>query len=403
VLQGAWRIAAARWFSRAPLISSFFSPIRRHLKVLHLLAPGEVGGLERVVEMLARGQAAAGSEITVAAILDAPRTGHPLLDALGASGIDARACPVPLRGYLRERRAIAALIAEVRPDVVHTHGYRVDVVDAGVARRMGVPTVTTVHGFTGGGGKNRVYEWLQCRAYRRFDAVVAVSRPLSKELQRRGVHPSLVRVLPNAWNTSALPRLRDEARTELHIPRDRWVIGWVGRLSGEKGPDVLLESMPLLGDLPVEVSFIGEGRQLDELRATAAARGVESRVRWHGSVLEAHRLFPAFDVFVLSSRTEGTPIALFEAMAAGVPVIATRVGGVPDVVSEAEAVLVPPEDPAALAHAIRAVRTDPAAAARRAGRAEDRLRTEFNLEPWIEAYEMIYRDVAKTSLTTTSG
>jgi len=362
-----------------------------------------VGGLERVVEMLAKGQAAAGMRVAVAAVLDAPRAGHPLLDTLRASGIDARACPVPTRAYLRERRAIAALIAEIRPDVVHTHGYRVDVVDAGVARRMNVPTVTTVHGFTGGGGKNRVYEWLQCRAYRRFDAVVAVSRPLREDLERRGVPPSLVRVLPNAWGSAALPMLRDEARAELQIPPDAWVVGWVGRLSREKGPDVLVESMTLLGDLGIDVSFIGDGRLRDELRGRAAERGLSARARWHGSVRDAHRHFPAFDVFVLSSRTEGTPIALFEAIAAGVPAIATAVGGVPDVVSETEAVLVPAEDPVALANAVRAVHHDPAAAAERAVRARDRLRTEFDLDQWIEGYEMIYRDVARKSLAAPLG
>ena len=99
---------------------------------------------------------------------------------------------MPGRAYLRERAAIARLLREVRPDVVHTHGYRPDVLDAGVARGQGIAVVTTVHGFTGGGWKNRVYEWLQCRAFRRFDAVVAVSRPLVGLLERRGHPVSLV-------------------------------------------------------------------------------------------------------------------------------------------------------------------------------------------------------------------
>src|SRR5207244_2094763 len=80
---------------------------------------------------------------------------------------------------------------------------------------------------------------------------------------------------------------------------------------------------------------------------------------WHGTLHDAARLFPAFDVFVLSSRTEGTPIVLFEAMASEVPVVATRVGGVPDILSAAEAALVPPNDPVALAAELRAVYRDP--------------------------------------------
>ena len=100
---------------------------------------------------------------------------------------------------------------------------------------------------------------------------------------------------------------------------------------------------------------------------------------------------PAFDAWVLSSRTEGTPVTLFEAVAAGVPVVATRVGGVPDVVGEGEAILVPPEDPEALAAAIRAVHASPLAAAARADRASRRVATEFAAAPWLDAYDRAYR------------
>lgn len=105
----------------------------------------------------------------------------------------------------------------------------------------------------------------------------------------------------------------------------------------------------------------------------------------------AERLFRAFDALVLSSRTEGTPIVLFEAMAAGVPIVATRVGGVPDMLSPREAELVPSGDPAALAAAIRGIHRDPGAAAAKARVARERLCREFQAEPWIERYEAVYR------------
>jgi glycosyltransferase involved in cell wall biosynthesis len=116
-------------------------------------------------------------------------------------------------------------------------------------------------------------------------------------------------------------------------------------------------------------------------------------VRWLGNVAEAARLFAAFDVFALSSRTEGTPIVLFEAMAACTPIVASAVGGVPDVVSPAEALLVTADDPAALAQAIRSVYADPAAAAHRARLAHERLASDFAPGPWLERYERIYRSV----------
>jgi glycosyltransferase involved in cell wall biosynthesis len=98
----------------------------------------------------------------------------------------------------------------------------------------------------------------------------------------------------------------------------------------------------------------------------------------------------AFDVFVLSSRTEGTPIALFEAIAAEVPVVATVVGGVPAVVTSREALLVPPESPEALAAALRDVYEDTAGARSRARGAAARVAEHFGLDPWLDAYERIY-------------
>src|SRR5204863_178583 len=137
----------------------------------------------------------------------------------------------------------------------------------------------------------------------------------------------------------------------------RFRVGWVGRLRPEKGADVLLAALPLLADLPLVVSVVGEGRQRPQLQQSAARLGLGDRVRWLGNVAEAGRLFAGFDVFALSSRTEGTPIVLFEAMAARTPIVASAVGGVPDVVSPREALLIGADDPAALRQ-IRVVSDD---------------------------------------------
>jgi len=225
--------------------------------------------------------------------------------------------------------------------------------------------------------------------------VVAVSRPLQLRLVQSGVPLERVHVVPNAWSRGAPALERADARRALGLAPDAFVVGWVGRLSPEKGPDVLLEALEQVSDLPVCTSFIGEGparRQL-EARARRLHPDGEGRVRWHGAVRDAGRLFTAFDLFVLSSRTEGSPIVLFEAMAAGVPVIATTVGGVPDTVSTEEAVLVPPEHAAALAAAIRAAYRTPEVARARAARARERLHREFAPQPWAERYERIYRHV----------
>jgi len=363
--------------------------------IVHVVAPAEFGGLERVVQMLGRGLGGLGHDVHVLAVVVDGETADAFLAPLADAGVSTRTLAVPGRAYLRERAAVGEVLEELRPDVVHTHGYRPDVLDAGVARRLGIPVVTTVHGFTGGGWKNRFYEWWQSRAFRRFDAVVAVSRPLAECLERSGVPASRIHAVPNAWHPIVPALDRETARCALGLPPHSFVVGWVGRVSHEKGPDVLLDALVQLRDLPLVASVVGSGIMQGALRTQAEHLGLNGRVRWHGAVPDAGRLLSAFDVCVLSSRTEGTPIVLFEAMAAGVPVVATCVGGVPDVVSAAEAALVPSEDPVALAAGIRAVYRDPAAARARALAARARLDRDFGVARWLDRYEAIYRLVSR--------
>jgi len=302
---------------------------------------------------------------------------------------------MPPRSYVPEHREAKALCQQVAPDIVHTHGYRADVVDAPGARRAGFPTVTTVHGFTGGDLKNRLYQTLQVRGFRKFDAVVAVSLPLAEHLALHGVPRNRLHTIVNAWRPGRPPLGRSEARVALAVPADGFRVGFVGRLSREKGADILVAAGGRLLGQGVSVSVIGDGRERLALEAAAVGLGLGDLVRWHGVVPDAGRLMRAFDVLVMPSRTEGTPIALFEAMAAGVPVIAARVGGVPDVVGDAEVILVPAEQPDALADAILAAREDPDAATRRAEAARRRLADRFGEGPWLDAYERLYEEVLK--------
>jgi glycosyltransferase involved in cell wall biosynthesis len=364
------------------------------LAVAHVLAPASYGGLERVVISLADGQSRRGYRVCVVAIVSpGEEEDHPFVDQARAAGLKVAVLPVPGRGYLRERRAVRELCCRLSVQVLHTHGYRPDVVDSGVAPSLGIPRVTTVHGFCGGGWRNRLYERLQTLVYRRFDAVVAVSGPLADDLARAGVPAQLLHVVTNGWAIGREALSREAARRELGLAPPPFHLGWVGRVSREKGLDVMVEALPLLRDLQITLSVIGDGPDREKIEMRARALGVADRIRWHGVVPEAARLFPAFDAFILSSRTEGTPIALFEAMEAGLPIVATRVGGVPDVVSPAEAILTPTEDPSSLAAAIHTLVRDPAAGAERARAAQARLRSAFAPDTWLDRYDALYRQL----------
>ena len=217
-----------------------------------------------------------------------------------------------------------------------------------------------------------------------------------QRVTRGGVRPARVHLVPNAWceMPDSTPLARAPARDVLGVPRGGPRIGWVGRVSREKGPDVMIEALARLQRPHVQLSVIGEGPALKQVQAKAQALGVAPQITWHGLVPDAGRLLAAFDVMVLSSRTEGTPIILFEAIARGVPVVATSVGGVPAVVGEREAVLVSPEDPGALAQGMARAFDDRAGALARATAASERVAFKFAVGPWIERHARIYASLA---------
>src|SRR5262249_44075923 len=141
--------------------------------VMHVLAPAAFGGAEAVVRGLVKGLAQRGYAAGVVMLLEADAP-HAFERALVDAGAQVLRVTVPPRAYRREARALQGVFHRWQPEVVHTHGFRADVQVGRVARRLGIPRVSTVHGFTGGGARVRLYECLQVRALRRFEAVVAV-------------------------------------------------------------------------------------------------------------------------------------------------------------------------------------------------------------------------------------
>ena len=350
----------------------------RSVRVLTVIAPGPTGGAETVVRSLTSAMRAAGHPLTLAACWCRGEQRPQLVEQARSDGVEVREVVVPHRRYLAELDELRRAVREHEPDVVHTHGYRSDLLAGLAARLEDVPVVSTVHGFTGGGVKNRLFERLQVMAYRSFDRVVAVSVPLSRTLEARGVSEEKIDVIPNAWTGEAELRTRAESRRELGLPDGEPVLGWVGRVSEEKGLDVAVRALSRLQS--ARLAVIGDGPETEAVKRLASGLGVAERVHWCGRVPEAAPLFPAFDLFVLSSRTEGTPMAVFESMAAGVPVVAARVGGVPEQIDEETGYPVPPEDPGAVAGAVEAALADPGEAGRRAPGARTRRAPRFGPE-----------------------
>ncbi|HVX39484.1 MAG TPA: glycosyltransferase [Gemmatimonadaceae bacterium] len=369
-------------------------PMRgRPCSIVHVLDPGLAGGLETVVHALACGHAAAGHHVTVLTPSDT-LAARRFLDRFAGTAVHTECVAVHGRGYASERAAVRSALARRMPDVVHTHGLRSDVVDAGAARGLGLATITTVHGYTDATVKLRLYGLLQRGHLHRFDAVIAVSSPLARRLAPY-VPGARLHVIPNGWVPEHAAADRAIARSGLGVHDERMLIGWVGRLAREKAPDVAIAAFARVAQVAermgVELAVIGDGPERSRVEELARQLGIAPHVRFHGTRPDAPTLMTAFDALVLSSRREGTPMVLLEAMAVRTPIIATRVGGVPDVLSEREALLVPRDDPRALGSALLNVLLDRDGALARAERAAEVLATRYDGARWLDRYTAHYR------------
>lgn len=356
------------------------------MKVTHVIAPGGVGGAESVV----LGGVAALREIGVDAdllVLDErrkPTAAEPLLDGARANG-------VPVRTIAVRRRLDPKLLVRLRKELgetaaVHAHGYKAVVYAGAAAGRRAL--YATHHGVVAIDAKASLYDGLALTAYTRMRRVFAVSDATRRHLLRRGVPPRKVLTLHNFVALDALPD--SWAPPEVEVP-GRVRLLYLGRLSHEKGADVLLRALAWTSDPRIVLDIAGDGPEIRRLERQAAELSLEERVRFLGFRTDVVERILAAHALVLPSRSEGLPMAMVEAMALGRPVIATAVGGIPEVYdARLGGALVSPDDPAALAAALDsfAADVDGRLAAAAGGVAASRER--FSPRRWAERTADVY-------------
>jgi glycosyltransferase involved in cell wall biosynthesis len=281
----------------------------------------------------------------------------------------SRGIPTPL---LRQRWALdphlllqAVRIArEYDIDLVQSHGYKTHVLGWWLKRRLGIPWIGFAHGWTSETWRVRLYQRLDPWLMRSADAIVAVSEELKVDLCRRGVPEHLITTIHNAIEEDecAGGRNRGDFRSATGIPEDVPLVAVIGRLTREKGQRVFLRAFRALrAELSdARAVIVGEGIDEQPLRVLAEELGLSSAVRFVPFQPRVAPVYRSADVVVIPSVAfEGVPNVLLEAMMAGCPVVATTVGGIPEVVTdEGEALLVPTGDDVALAKAVARVLRD---------------------------------------------
>lgn len=362
----------------------------RPVRVLLVVDSLEVGGAEQHVVDLASALHRKGHEVEVACSI-----AFGLSKPLEEAGVPVRPLTrrlVKRRVSLAYARGIRELLRVGRFELVHAHIYASAVAAAIATRGTGLPLVVTEH--TEASWQNRWARLCSRWTYRRARRIIAVSTPIERRLiERDGVPPKLVTLIPNAV-VPASGNPPDLADTLPDGWSERPLVGVVARLQPEKGVATFLKAAAQVSKVSPEARFlvVGDGPLREELLDLVGRVDLRERVRFLGYRADARALTGLLDVLVVPSLTEGSPLIVLEAMAAGVPVVASAVGGIPDQVRHGEeGVLVPPDDPDALAGALGALLGDPAHAHRLGEAGRRRTENEFSHEVLVRRIEVVYR------------
>ncbi len=373
----------------------------RDLRVTHTVLSLDTGGLERIVVDLVREGRRLGQEVSVVC-LERAGTLAPQAEALGARVVTVGKAP-GLR--LSVRRPLCEALADLRPNVLHTHQVGALFYAGPVARRLGIPVVVhTEHinnirkcgsSFTLRQRMSWLW-WWSARYARRF---FCVSDDIAAEMDGRRIVPrDKLRVILNGINTEPFqePVDRTAVRRSLNIPPDSAVVGTVGRLNEVKRQDLLIRGFARL--VPerkdAHLLLVGDGPMREELGELARSLGIDRAVHFAGYQSRPEQFLGAMDVFALTSRMEGLPLAVLEAWAAGLPVVCSAVGGVPDLIAPGRnGLLFPSGDEKALVEHLRDLLNSPdrARAFGAVGRRE--VLTRYDLRRMAADYEGHYREL----------
>jgi len=365
-------------------------------EVLHLIDTYRIGGPGKTIINSARHIDSGRFRLHVGAFTHADESRNEFARAVRAAGIpflDLRETRRVNVGHIGQLRRY---IRDANIRIVHAHGYRSDLLGYVATRGFRRPAfVTTHHGWIRNNPRQEMMTKLVLRLCRRFDGVEVVSERLLGELPSAIRQTDKVAIVRNAivLDDYASTGARDRIRHELGLAGDDLLLGVIGRISIEKGCLEMVEAFAAVAAArpSVHLAFIGEGPLAAQVAERVRAAGLADRVRFLGHQTPIQPFYEALDLLVSPSRTEGISNVILEALATGRAVVATRVGGTPEILEDGiSGLLVPSEDPTALAAAIDRLVCDPALRSRLIEGGRARVARQFGFEVRMRQEEAFY-------------
>jgi glycosyltransferase involved in cell wall biosynthesis len=374
----------------------------RPLQVLHLRDTEEIGGPGKTILETHRAIDRARFCLHVGVFVTGSEPSEtPFVRAARQCGLPVHVIRGGTRYDVRMVLKVVELVRRLQIDILHAHESKSDVIAYLASRLRKVPLATTLHGWIANGAKQRLLTAIDKRVLRRYDRVIAVSSEIRREVLAHGVDEKRVSLVHNAVAMENYQRSGRRGYLEDWIGRalERPIVTTVGRLSREKGHADLLHALSMVSPhAGLSAVLVGDGPERSRLIDLAAELGLEGRVYLPGYSAEPARVLEDTDLMVLPSHTEGLPNAVLEALAMEVPVLATAVGGTPEVITDGETGrLVPPRSPALLAGGIMSFVADPESWRRLAARGREVVRTHFSFEARTRKLEAIYTALAERS------
>ena len=362
------------------------------LRVLQLISSGGYYGAENMLLNLCASQEAAGCRHSLLLFYNVHAPNVELYERARRRGITVRMVHCKGRADWRAVREIREYIAQDQIDLVHTHGYKADLYGYLAARGMEKPIVATCHNWVGGTAALGIYNRLDRMVLKRFNAIAAVSDAVRKRLLQCGIAPDAIKTIANGIEVEAFRN----AKPPDPIHPQAKIIGMVARLDLQKGFECLLLAVRKLQKTfeNFRVVITGEGPDRPAIEQMIEHYGLQRCVILAGARSDMSNVYAAMDIFVLPSLNEGLPMTLLEAMAASKPVIASRVGAIPDVVQDGETgLLVTPGDSSALCDALAQLLSAPDLCRRMGSQAHEWVSRNFTAEIMAKRYRLLYDEV----------